>query len=685
MPADKSLSARGFLQVDELNSPELARIFAEELEERSGKLVAGARSLREGRLGRNDLANLVRDAHTIKGSSGLLGHDTLKEVAARLEHLWRMIAGGYSPPTDVLVAMEAAAGRMLPSLTDEDTAELLAVSDKLVVGLDDAIDPAEVIPLREPEPGNFGGLLSSVSESLLGGATRVDTGDLYRLINRIVEVSLDAEALADLALVSIEGSDPELFKRSWRSQMSRMSGSIGDIQDQAVALANVSFQEAIGTYPQFVRYLGRRMDKDVRFELEGEDVQLDRQIVDLLREPLRHLMVNAVDHGIEPSEQRVANGKPATGTVTVSIEVVNERVEVAVSDDGGGIDWDKVADAASERSLPFVRNDMTPVLFHQGFSTAGEITDFSGLGDGLAAARDAVESVHGVIHVESVRGRGTTVVLTLPLSMVLQNVVVVATGDQFWGIPEANVEAAMALSKAETRTTDSGRELRFESGAIPCVSLSNAVGAESDDAESELLVISTRSGLVAVTVDELIDRRRVAVKNLGPILEGQGHVTGAALLGGGQVLVVIDPNFLGMMSRRRPTLVGRRPRVLVVDDSAGVRQLLSATLNGAGFDVEVSGGAREAVVAMADDSYDAMVVDYSMPRSNGVELVRAMRASEVRVPIVMVSGVATPEEKQAAWEVGVDAYLDKFDLRQGVLTSTLRSLIGLEDEAESAS
>jgi chemotaxis protein histidine kinase CheA len=637
-------------------------------------------------VGQAEVADLVRDAHTIKGSSGLLGYNELREVAGRLEHLWRMIAGGHKPSPEIIIAMEAAAGRMLPSVEDQDPADLVALGEKLVIGLEDSIEPPEVVPLRSPEPGNLGGLLASVSESLLGGATRVDTGDLYRLINRIVEVSLDAEALSDLALVSIEGSDPELFRRSWRSQMSRLSGSIGDIQEQAVALANVSFREAVATFPQFIRYLGRRMDKDVRFELEGDDVQLDRQIVDLLREPMRHLLVNAIDHGIEDPETRLAAGKPVTGTVKVSISVVNERVEVAVSDDGAGIDWDAVAEAATESALPFVRTDMTPVLFEPGFSTAKDVTDFSGAGDGLATARDAIESVHGVIHIESVKGRGTTVILTLPLSMVLQNVVVVATDDQFWGIPEANVEAAMPLSRAEITPTASGRELRFESGAVPCVSLSEAVGSEVDVAESELLVVSTRSGLVAVTVSELVDRRRVAVKNLGPILDGSGHVTGAALLGGGQVLVVLDPNFLGIISRRRPRLAGRRPRVLVVDDSAGVRQLLSATLNGAGFEVEVAGGAREAVLAMADDGFDAMVVDYSMPRSNGVELVRAMRASEIKVPIVMVSGVATPEEKQAAWEVGVDAYLDKFDLRQGVLTNTLRRLIGLEDQdSETAS
>ena len=353
------------------------------------------------------------------------------------------------------------------------------------------------------------------------------------------------------------------------------------------------------------------------------------------------------------------------------------------SDDGAGIDWDRVAEVAHESGLPMIPPDLSPVLFHEGFSTSDIVNDFSGTGDGLSSAREAVESVSGGVHVVTAAGKGTTVTLTLPLSMVLQNVVVVAIGDQFWGLPEAVVEAAMPISTAEMSSTPSGRRVQFKSAVIPCVSLSTAVGVPVPEDESEVLVVNTRSGMVAVTVSELVDRRRVAVKNLGPILEGAGHITGAALLGGGQVLVVLDPNFLGVMARRRPHAVGDKPRVLVVDDSAGVRQLLSATLNGAGFEVEVASGAREAILAMTNDGFAAMVVDYSMPRSNGVELVRTMRASDVTVPIIMVSGVATPEEKRAAWEVGVDAYLDKFDLRQGVLTKTLRQLLGVES-ADSA-
>ena len=660
----------------DLNTPELTRIFREELDERSGRLVVGARALANDTLDPAWVPDLVRDAHTIKGSAGLLGYESIREAATQLEQLWRLISEGHELDADIVMAMENSAGQLVAAMSEDSSGQLSDLTERLLGGIEASRNVAETIPLRRPEPGSLGGLLSSVSESLLGGATRVDTGDLYRLINRIVEVALDTEALADLALVSIEGSDPAVFRRSWRSQLEKLSTSIGDIQDQAVALANVSFRDAVSTFPQFVRYLGRRMGKDVRFEIIGDDVQLDRQIVDLLREPLRHLLVNAVDHGIEGGADRIAAGKMATGVVRIAARVVDEGVEVSVSDDGAGINWDLVAEQAVQNDLPF---DLTPLLFQPGFSTNETTDDFSGSGEGLAAARDSVERVHGAVHIESVRGQGTTVTMTLPMSMVLQNVVVVAAGDQFWGFPEAAVEAAMPLSKAEIKTTNGGRELHFESGSIPIVSLSQAVGTGVDADESELLIMNTRFGLVAVTVGELIDRRRVAVKNLGPILEGPGHVTGAALLGGGQVLVVIDPNFLGILARRRPRLVGRRPRILVVDDSAGVRQLLSATLNGAGFEVEVAGGAREAVMAMAEDDFDAMVVDYSMPRSNGVELVRAMRAAEVRVPIVMVSGVATQEEKRAAWEVGVNAYLDKFDLRQGVLTTTLRRLIGLED------
>lgn len=664
----------------DLNTPELTRIFREEVDERTRRLVEGARLLSERELATDSVADLVRDAHTIKGSAGLLGYELMRDAAARLEDMWRTVAEGTSVDAEAVITMEALAGRLSSAIDTPEDAELRSLMGRVDTEPDDMTSVAKgTLSLRSPEVGSLGGLLTSVSESLLDGATRVDTADLYKLINRIVEVALDAEAIADLSLVSIEGADPELFRNTWRSQLARLSESITDIQDQAVSLANVSFFDAVSTFPQFVRYLGRRSGKDVRFELTGHDVQLDRQIVDLIREPLRHVLVNAVDHGIELPDVRVSRGKAATGVVRVAARVVDDRIEIGVTDDGGGVDWARVTQVARDSGLSVTPPDLSPILFQPGFSTLEKATEFSGSGDGLPEAAEAAAQVHGAVSLDSEAGKGTSVTLTLPLSMVLQNVVVVAEGDQFWGIPETSVEASMPLANAEFITKGNGHEVKFESAAVPVLSLSTAVGVEEPSDVSEVLVIHTRYGLVAVTVSEIIDRRRVAVKNLGPIIEGSGAIKGAALLGGGQILVVLDPDFLGMVARQRPHLVDDKPRVLVVDDSAGVRQLLSATLNGAGFEVEVASGARDAMLAMARDAFSAMVVDYSMPRSNGVELVRAMRSADVRIPIVMVSGVATQEEKDAAWAVGVDAYLDKFDLRQGVLTKTLRQLIGLDD------
>lgn len=640
----------------------------------------GARALADGRLDPARIPDLLRDAHTIKGSAGLLGYTAIREGATRLEVMWRTVSEDMEVSPETAVKMEALAGRLLAAIDEPESGSLEDVLSIPVVQQSSGPPPVEsVIELKSPEVGSLGGLLTSVSDSLLAGSTRVDTSDLYRLINRIVEVALDAEAIADLSLVSIEGADPERFRRSWRAQLEALSDSITDLQTQAVALANVSFFEAASTFPQFVRYLGRRAGKDVRFEITGHDVQLDRQIVDLMREPIRHLLVNAVDHGIETIEERRAKGKPGTGVIRVAAKVVDEQVKISVVDDGHGIDWAGVAEKAAQMGIPANPDDLAPVLFEPGFSTIAQKTEFSGAGEGLPAAAEAVAQVHGAIVIESDPGLGTTVTMTLPLSMVLQNVVVVAEGDQFWGIPEAAVEASMPLANAEFSTQTNGSLIKFESAAIPVLALSRAVGSDSEEDASELLVVNTRSGHVAVTVSEIIDRRRVAVKNLGPIIEGNGAISGAALLGGGQILIVLDPDFLGAAARRRPHLVSDKPRILVVDDSAGVRQLLSATLTGAGFDVEVASGAREAMLEVSGERFSAMVVDYSMPRSNGVELVRAMRAADIRIPIVMVSGVANQEEKDAAWQAGVDAYLDKFDLRQGVLTKTLRRLLGMEN------
>lgn len=672
-------------------SPELVDIYLSEVDERSARLIRGAGMLTSGPVVNPDLDldELVRDAHTLKGSSRMIERVAVGDASALLEQAWKAIRDGtVRPGTQLAGAMREVAGLLGGAAREEAGAlrSLSEASQRLRTLMER--DQAEPAPTPAPsgngseprgpsaEAGlSLGGLLESIENDLREGVTRVDTGDLYRLINRAVEVGLDAEALADLTHVSFEDADVDRLLAAWRTQLERLSDDVASLQDMAVALANVPFREAVETFPQFIRFLSRKTDKEVRFETSGDDVMVDRQIVDMLREPLRHLIVNAVDHGIEAPADRLAAGKPPGGTVALRARIDHDRLLITVSDDGRGIDWEAVAETADRQGLSIDPADLTSHLFLPGFSTLLQPTAFSGGGEGLAIVAETLDRVSGGIRLESLPGEGTTVSLAVPISLVLQHVVVVAAGDQFWGIPEAAVLGTVPLTEGVGRGAEGRREIQFHGAAIPVVSMAEALGIDQPDLEAEAVVVSSRAGTVAVAVAEILDSRRVAVKNLGPILEGSRHLVGAARLGGGEIVVVVDHNFLGAAARKDEPIGGDRPRVLVVDDSAGVRQLISATLTGRGFDVQVAANARDAVRAMADRRYDALVVDYSMPHSNGVELVRALRAVGVAIPIVMVSGVATAEDQAAAWEAGVDAYLDKYDLRHGALVASIRQLL----------
>lgn len=685
--------------MDWAESQDLIDIFLAEVDERATRLIAGAAELRAGQLVSAQPDDLTRDAHTLKGSSNMLGKVDLGSAAGALEKTWRAITQGELVPTPATVdAMGALSRLVLDAARDDQAREQLAGATARLAatleasapptphptGQDGPIEESNFVddPVENEAPvetahgsANLGGLLATVRDELSSAVTRVDTGDLYRLINRAVDIGLDTEALADLTHVAFEGADPVKLLAAWRTQLERLSADVTELQEWAVSLANVPLRDATESYPQFVRFLGRRLGREVRFDIQGGDLLIDRQIVDLIREPLRHLIVNAVDHGIEPTRRRVELGKSPTGTVRLDAEVVEDRLVVAVSDDGAGIDWDGVAASAEARGLGRTRSELEAHLFRPGFTTITEPNEFSGSGEGLSLVADSADRVGGTVSVESSPGVGSRFTMDLPVSLVVQNIVIVASGDQFFGIAEPAVAATAALESSTVQAGERGREIMFRGEPVPIVSFSRSLSLPASDRELEVLFLRSRSGYVAVSVDEIIDRRRVAVKSLGPILEDADHLVGAAFLGGGEVLVMIDHNHLGGEARRPEAQHGTRPRVLVVDDSAGVRQIISATLRGRGFDVTVAPGAREAVEEMSRAEYDALVVDYSMPRSNGVELVRALRHNGVSQPVVMVSAVADEDDKAQAWEAGVDAYLDKYDIRQGALVAALRRLL----------
>jgi chemotaxis protein histidine kinase CheA len=709
------------------NDAELLAIFREEVAQRSANLVEGSKAMATGTLDTDQFSTLFRDAHTIKGSSRVMGFVEMGEAARILEATWRDISEGVlKPQPDLGGLLQAVSAEFLPAMDegiearpaglltavealerflgtpDEQPAPAASPSVPAAAASTGSVPPpppSPAPPRPVPEMGNpelldLGGLLSSVESGLVGPATRVETTRLYRLINRAAEVRLDAAALAAAvqALRFAVSSNPRevaALATSWESAVETLDMAVEDLQVRALQLVAAPLSEITDTFHQFVRYLSRRTERQIRFELSGDEVEVDRQIIEHLREPLRHLLVNAIDHGVESPEDREAAGKPATATLAVRAQVSKNSLVITVEDDGRGIDWDAVRESARERGL--ISDGETPsetelirLLYGGGFSTSTETTDLSGDGSGLAMVAETAEMLNGGLTIESRPGHGTSVLLTLPASWALQDMLLLSAEERHWGIPAAAVVAAFALSGAEVRPGKDRMELIHQGQRLPISSFASAVGLPETEPVNEVIVLATRSGLVGVTVPRIVGRRQVAVKGLGPVLAGTPHLTGAAVLGGGEVVVIIEPNRLGDRVRSLPTPVLSRPRVLVVDDSVGARQLVGSVLTGQGFETLVAADADEGLAKLKAESFDALVVDYAMPGSDGVELVQEVRTILPALPVVMVSAVADEEDQARAWAVGVNAYLDKADLRQGLLATTLNSLLemGTVEQAE---
>jgi two-component system, chemotaxis family, sensor kinase CheA len=676
--------------VDLSGDAELLAIFREELTTRAENLIVGAHELASEGVTPERAADLLRDGHTIKGSSRMMGFEALGDAGEGLELAWRSIADGSfeGDEADFASRLGNLAALLIPALEQDPikgSPKLQASVAALRSDGKPTPEPA-LVPTVETDPHpDLGGLLSAVEQGLIGSATRVDTNKLYRMINRATEARLDANALSDAvrALRLTAGNPREVASLAarWEAAVEAMDEAVRDLQDRALELVSEEFGSIISTFGQLVHYLARRTGKEIHIELGGGDVEVDRQILQHLREPLRHLVVNAVDHGIEPPEERVRLGKPASGRIMVRAADTDGQLRISVEDDGRGIDWERVRSAARAKGLEpgEAGSDLSGVLFSTGFSTVDEPSDLSGDGAGLTLVAELVDNINGGISIDSRPGKGTSVLLTLPLSWSFQDLVLLRSGGRTWGVPAASVTTTVPTRGAEVRPGKDRMEFVLEGRRMPISSFAAAIGSGEPEEANQVVVFATRAGKVAATVPEVVGRRQVAVKSLGPVLAGAPYLTGAAVLGGGEVVVIVDPNRLSDRIQTLPSQANARLKVLVVDDSKGVRQLVAAVLSSQGYEVAVGRNAEEGLQLLEAGSFDAVVVDFAMPGPDGVELVAAIRRRSPALPVIMVSAVATADDQSRAWEAGVDAYLDKSDLRQGLLVSTIGSLIALRN------
>ena len=667
---------------------ELDRLFGGEVEERSAALALGARALGTGDIEDGLLQDMCREGHTIKGTARMMGFSAVSDAGKLLEDAWKELRDGEQTPDQALAdALEALSIELLPALAADPatgTPELAAGMRAVRQAMRGDVTPQhEPVTRTESEPSDLGGLLGTLDFGGFGETIRVNAAALFRLINEICSLRVDAESLQS-AVEQLDGSIDD--RPALEDSLTSLSGLVAttekaviDLQDRAVGLAAAPLSEITGTYPQLVRYLARKAGKDVRFEIVGDHHQVDRQVLERLSDPVRHLLANAINHGVESPAEREAIGKPPTATLSVGFDVVDHRLTVSVEDDGSGIDWSVVREMAVERGLLDEPDSgdleaLRAVLFSPNFSTA-QRGDLVGDGMGLATVAEAVEALHGTFVLRSEAGSGTRLVITVPTSHALQDAVIIRSAGQMWGIPEIAVIDRVPTDSVEFVETPSRTEMIWNGTTIPVTSFAETVGLRALGEPTHVLVVSSPVGPVGFSVEEDLGRRQVAARELGPVLDGVPHLTGAALLGGGDIVVLVDSARLADRTRQVPDPDAPRRRVFVVDDSRGARQVVGGALGSAGFEVDMAGSPTEALSVLAEQQFDAIVLDYVLPTMDGATLVTRVRDLGITAPIVVLSGAATGEDQEKALAAGADAYLDKDDVREGALAALLQELI----------
>ena len=539
---------------------------------------------------------------------------------------------------------------------------------------------------------DLGGLLGAVETWATEESVLVNAGRLFRLINDVAALRIDLESAVTQASHLLQTSDGGMSAAALESSLESLETvrrASSNLQHAALGLTAVPLETVTSTLPQLAKYLSKKIDRDVEVVLEGEDTVVDRQLVDKIGEIIRQLVVNAVTHGIEDPDTRVTAGKAAHGTVKVSVSRNEQHVQVVVADDGSGIDWKAVRSLATERELVSsdpTTDELRSVLYSEGFSTNPQSSEFTGDGDGLAKVTGIVEDVFGTMTLETSVGVGTTFVVTMPANRALQRAQIFTAGGRTWGAPDSAVAAVLSIPDVKITVLERGSFITYEGESVPYSSFATVVGLDVDGLPSQVMVLKSPTGPIALAVDDVLELSEVATKDLGPLLAASDSViSGVALLGGDETVMLVDAGRLAEKMREaevRPA--GPVHTVLVVDDSQGVRQVVSGVLASHGFSTLVAGSVSDALGVLARFDVDALVVDFSMPRADGVALIHMVRQRYGDIPVVMLSGVASDEDRLRAERAGVHAFFDKADFAKGALVEKLRELLDGESEKAEA-
>ena len=454
-----------------------------------------------------------------------------------------------------------------------------------------------------------------------------------------------------------------------------------DLQQDLMRVRMVPFGSLQERLYRIVRQTAKEVGKRANLEIKGVQVELDRSVLERITGPFEHLLRNAVTHGIERPEARRAAGKPEIGEIRLELKQEGNEVQLALSDDGAGLNIERIREKAIEKGLmeanaTLSESEIADFIFHAGFSTAEEISQVAGRGVGMDVVRNEVAALGGRVEMRFTRGQGTRFAIYLPLTLAVTQTVLVRAGTKTYAIPSVMVEQVLQLRQEQLVAAYSSGQTQWQDRHYPFHYLPHLLGMSDAVAEqkrfSPTLYLRSGTNSIALHVDDMVgSNQEIVVKSIGPQLQRIAGITGATVLGTGEIVLILNPVQLALKEvavrpaivheAPKPQAAATQPTVMVVDDSLTVRKVTGRLLERQGYLVVTARDGVEAMEKLQELVPDVMLVDIEMPRMDGFDLTRNVRADArlARVPIIMITSRTADKHQNYAREIGVSHFLGK--------------------------
>jgi two-component system, chemotaxis family, sensor histidine kinase and response regulator WspE len=743
------------MSAEDLSQLSMLELFSMEAESQGQVLTTGLLALERDPAAADQLEACMRAAHSLKGAARIVGLNAgvdlanvmedcfvaaqRGEVTLRHKHIDLLLRGvdllsriANQPEADI----HQGAGENLPQVSEflasltlmlnspEEEAMLakpipVVTAERESSSTADARDTSERV-LRVTAD-NLNRLLGLSGESLVESRwLKPFTESLLRLkrlhFNTAKTLNDFRESLAGLvlnekALIALSEVEHQVVEcRELLSERlvaleafdSRSTSLAQRLYDEALGCRMRPFSDAVRAFPRTVRDLGRGLGKQVRLEIVGEETQVDRDILEKMDAPLGHLLRNAVDHGIETPENRRAAGKPDEGVICLEARHRAGMLQILISDDGQGIDLDRLRQAVVERKLTnaeiadkLSEAELLEFLFLPGFTMKDKVTEISGRGVGLDVVQNVLKQIRGTIRVSFQPGKGTRFQLQLPLTMSVVRTLLVDIGGEVYAFPLASIVRTIKLPREEIELLEGRQYFNFDSRPVGLFSAHQVLrGGEPMLAGDALpvIVVGEPGNAYGLVVDRFLSERELVVQPLDARLGKIKDIAAGALLEDGSPVLIVDVEDMlrsvdklvsaGTLSKVRhgtdTATAKKRKRVLVIDDSLTVRELERKLLDQQGYEVEAAVDGMDGWNAARTGHFDLIITDIDMPRMDGIELVTLLKkdANLKSLPVMIVSYKDREEDRLRGLDAGADYYLTKGSFHDETLVQVVLDLIG---------